>query len=254
MALVLVIDNKFRQTLSSAVSFYFAAVFFLPHPFSEPEPGRPFWRLRLRLRANRFGGSGSGSDKNVSAPAAPTPAPAPHPCLKCYSARLNSLTPRINLNLQRRHAELSKKSGTERSLRGPYHFIGWAAVANQLAAAWMWLAGAMPLSTVHSNSLLYFLLFCEIHDLVWEIISVSEKKMKNCIVKIIDNVFEKWRSWVISFNCSLEVKPDCNTEMGCSAGWNELLAIQCLFQALLADVGSEIIKVFPKGCSPTPVS
>ena len=49
----------------------------------------------------------------------------------------------------------------------------------------------MPLSTVHSNSLLYFLLSCETHDLVWEIISVSEKRMKNCIVKIIDNVFEK---------------------------------------------------------------
>ena len=27
--------------------------------------------------------------------------------------------------------------------------------------------------------------------LVWEIISVSEKRMKSCIVKIIDNVFEK---------------------------------------------------------------
>ena len=36
-----------------------------------------------------------------------------------------------------------------------------------------------------------FLLFCETHDLVWEIISVSEKRMKNCIVKIIDNAFEK---------------------------------------------------------------
>ena len=91
-------------------------------------------------------------------------------------------------------------SGAGRSLRGPYHFVGWAAVANQLAAAWMWLAGAMPLSTVHSNSLLYFLLFCETHDLVLEIISVSEKRMKNCIVEIIDNVFEKWRRWVISFN------------------------------------------------------
>ena len=30
-----------------------------------------------------------------------------------------------------------------------------------------------------------------LHDLVWEIISASEKRMKNCIVKIIDNVFEK---------------------------------------------------------------
>ena len=44
----------------------------------------------------------------------------------------------------------------------------------------------MPLSTVHSNSLLYFLLFWETHDLVWEIISVSKKRMKNCIVKIIE--------------------------------------------------------------------
>ena len=42
-------------------------------------------------------------------------------------------------------------SGAGRSLR-----VGWAAVANQLAAAWMWLAGVMPLSTVHSNWLLYF--------------------------------------------------------------------------------------------------
>ena len=35
------------------------------------------------------------------------------------------------------------------------------------------------------------MLFCETHDLVWEIISVSEKRMKNCIVKIINHVFEK---------------------------------------------------------------
>ena len=35
------------------------------------------------------------------------------------------------------------------------------------------------------------MLFCGTHDLVWEIISVSEKRMKNCIVKIIDNVLEK---------------------------------------------------------------
>ena len=49
----------------------------------------------------------------------------------------------------------------------------------------------MPLSTVHSNSLIYFLLFCKTNDLVWEITSVSEKRMKNCIVKIIDNVFKK---------------------------------------------------------------
>ena len=35
------------------------------------------------------------------------------------------------------------------------------------------------------------MLFCDTHDLVWEIISVSEKRMKNCILKIINNVFEK---------------------------------------------------------------
>ena len=35
------------------------------------------------------------------------------------------------------------------------------------------------------------MLFCETHDLVWEIIRVSEKRMKSCIVKFIDNVFEK---------------------------------------------------------------
>ena len=34
------------------------------------------------------------------------------------------------------------------------------------------------------------MLFCDTHDLVWEIIGVSEKRMKNCIVKIINNVFE----------------------------------------------------------------
>ena len=61
-----------------------------------------------------------------------------------------------------------------------WDFVGCAAVVNQLAAAWMWLTGAIPLSTVHSYSLQCFLLFCETHDLVWEIISVSEKRMKNC--------------------------------------------------------------------------
>ena len=29
------------------------------------------------------------------------------------------------------------------------------------------------------------------HNLIWDIISVSEKRMQNCIVKIIDNVFGK---------------------------------------------------------------
>ena len=88
---------------------------------------------------------------------------------------------------------------------GGYHFVGCAAVANQLAAAWMRLAGAIPLSTVHSNSLLNFMLFCETLDLVWEIISVSEKRMKNsyCCLTIIEYWHwyrKKWRRWAISFN------------------------------------------------------
>ena len=74
---------------------------------------------------------------------------------------------------------------------GGYHFVGCAAVANQLAAAWMWLTGAYRWVQFISNLLLYFMLFCDTHDLVWEIISVSEKRMKNCIMKIINNVFEK---------------------------------------------------------------
>ena len=35
------------------------------------------------------------------------------------------------------------------------------------------------------------MLLCETHDLVWEIISVSEKRMTNCTVKIIDECFRK---------------------------------------------------------------
>ena len=50
-----------------------------------------------------------------------------------------------------------------------------------------------------SFKLLYFLLFWETHDLVWEIISVSEKRMKNYIVKIIDNVFEEMTKVVYFF-------------------------------------------------------
>ena len=74
-------------------------------------------------------------------------------------------------------------------LRGGYPFVRFAAVANQLAAAWMWLADAIPVEYLLRYSLLYFLLFSETHDLVWEIISVSEKRIKNCIVKIIDIFF-----------------------------------------------------------------
>ena len=42
--------------------------------------------------------------------------------------------------------------------------------------------------TVHSYSLPYVMLFCETQDLICEIISASEKKMKNCIVNILVNV------------------------------------------------------------------
>ena len=74
-------------------------------------------------------------------------------------------------------------------LRGGYPFVRFAAVANQLAAAWMWLADAIPVEYLLRYSLLYFLLFSETHDLVWDIISVSEKRIENCNVKIIDNIF-----------------------------------------------------------------
>ena len=35
------------------------------------------------------------------------------------------------------------------------------------------------------------MLFCDTDDFVLDKISVPEKRMKNCIVKIINNVFEK---------------------------------------------------------------
>ena len=109
--------------------------------------------------------------------------------------------PRRSLNLQRGNAELTKKFRAGRGLRGGYHFVGCTTVANQFATAWMWLAGVIPLSTVHSNSLIYFLLFCETHDLVWETISVSEKRMKKLYCENYWQCFrKKWRRWVISFN------------------------------------------------------
>ena len=43
------------------------------------------------------------------------------------------------------------------------------------------------------------LLFCKTHGLVWEITSVSEKRMENCIVKIIDNVFENDGGGLVPF-------------------------------------------------------
>ena len=87
--------------------------------------------------------------------------------------------PRRNLNLQRRNSELTKKFGARRrvplrrlrgggqSARSSFNVIGWC-------------------HTVEYGSLkLAFILcyFCETHDLVWEIISVPEKRMTNCIVK-----------------------------------------------------------------------
>ena len=44
-------------------------------------------------------------------------------------------------------------------LRGGCHFVGCAAVANQLAAAWMWLAGAILVeygSLILASMLYYF--------------------------------------------------------------------------------------------------
>ena len=92
-------------------------------------------------------------------------------------------------------------SGAGRSLhrcRCPYHFVGWVAVANQLAAAWMWLAGTMPLSTVHSNSLLYFSVILRNP---W--FSLGNNK---CFWKENEKLYWEnywqcfWRRWVISFN------------------------------------------------------
>ena len=65
--------------------------------------------------------------------------------------------------------------GGGQSARSSLNVIGWRQTVEY---------GSLKLA-------LYFLLFWETHDLVWEIIGVSEKRMKNCIVKIIDNVFEK---------------------------------------------------------------
>ena len=55
------------------------------------------------------------------------------------------------------------------------------------------MAGAIPVaygSLILAAIGTYLLLFCETHDLFCEIINVSEKQMKNCIVKIVENVFK----------------------------------------------------------------
>ena len=84
LALVLVIDYKFRQILSSAVSFILLQ-FFSCHNWI------PF---RSRSRPNFDGsGSGSGSEQTVSA----APAPAPAPTKMCWFRRL-----RLRLRLRLR--------------------------------------------------------------------------------------------------------------------------------------------------------
>ena len=117
---------------------------------------------------------------------------------KCQSARLNSLSPRRNLNFQRRNAVLSKKCGKKWGCAAATPIANRRSIANQLARDSSrsccrecdWLTQYL-LRTVHSFSLLYFLFFffcCETDDLVCKIISVSETRIKNCIVKSIDNV------------------------------------------------------------------
>ena len=51
----------------------------------------------------------------------------------------------------------------------------------------MWLAGAIPdaYGSLIFSAIPTFFLFCETHNLVCEIISVSERRMKNCIVKCV---------------------------------------------------------------------
>ena len=112
------------------------------------------------------------------------------------------------------HPHLGKKiwicnEGIRSSLRnsepgGRYHFVGCAAVANQLAAAWMWLAGAIPFNTVHSNWLLCFVILRN----PWFSLGNNKcfwKENEKLHCEIIDNVFEKWRRWVVSFNPRLHL-------------------------------------------------
>ena len=93
-----------------------------------------------------------------------------------------------------------------RSCRCPYHFVGWAAVANQLAAAWMWLAGAMPFSTVHSNSLLYFSVILRNP---WFSLGNNKCFWKENEKLYCENYWQcfrkKWRRWVISFNGAMKI-------------------------------------------------
>ena len=68
--------------------------------------------------------------------------------------------------------------------------MGWAGIGCENRAR----EDLYCVGMVHRHSLLYFVLFCETRDLVCEIFSVSETRLKNCtwvgIVKIID-VFQK---------------------------------------------------------------
>ena len=92
------------------------------------------------------------------------------------SEKFDFTTKEFGADKEIRSQELRRLRGGGQSARSSLNVIGWRHTV---------------LSAVHSNSLIYFLLFWETHDLVWEINSVSEKRMKNSIVKIIDNVFEK---------------------------------------------------------------
>ena len=77
--------------------------------------------------------------------------------LKCYSARLNSLTPRRNLNLQRRNSEPKELGGRcVVAVARTTSSVGrrWPISSQQLECDW--LAPCRWVPTVHSNSLLYF--------------------------------------------------------------------------------------------------
>ena len=97
-------------------------------------------------------------------------------------ARLNSLTPRINLNLQRRNSELAKKFGARRPRWVPLRRLrggGQSALSSLNVIGWRHIivCGSLKLAFI------LVMLFCETHDLVSEIISVSAKRemrMKNC--------------------------------------------------------------------------
>ena len=91
---------------------------------------------------------------------------------------MSSLTSRKNLNLQRRNSEPAALGGRcVVAVARITSSVGrrWPISSQQLECDWL-----APCRWVRFNQTLFFtfLLFCETHDLVWEIISVSEKRMK----------------------------------------------------------------------------